>query len=246
MKTISIPTPQNVTISYEIAGLGERIAAFLIDSTIIWGSIFLIRMLVVMLVAPISWSEYDDFIDYLIIFPIFFFYTLISEISMNGQTWGKRLMGLRVVSFVGRQAVPTDFILRWVFRIIDIYFSVGAIACLMISSTQFSQRIGGVVSNTGIVRIRPRLSLQLKDIMKLSTTDNYRPQYDQVVNMKESEMLLIKNTLQRYKQHPNQAHKEAIDVLSQNVQVFLGLEQAPPDKVVFLKTLLKDYIVLTR
>ena len=246
MKTISIGTPQNVTITYEIAGLAERIGAFLIDSTIIWGSIILLRMFATIVLADSSWYDALEYLDYLIIMPIFFFYTLVSEISMNGQTWGKRLMGLRVVSFVGRQAVPTDFILRWVFRILDIYFSLGAIACLMISSTQFSQRIGGIVSNTGVVRIRPRLSLQLKDILKLNTIENYRPTYNTVTKMSESEMLLIKNAIQRYSQYPNKAHGEVIDQLTQKLKTHLEIDQVPPDKVDFLKTLLKDYIVLTR
>lgn len=246
MEVVSLPTTQNVTISHELAGLGERIASFVIDSIIIWGSIISLHLTISELLTGTSFAELITVVDYLIVFPIFFFYTLASEILMNGQTWGKRLVGLRVISLSGRQAIPSDFILRWIFRLLDIHLSLGTVASLMIATTPNAQRIGGMVSNTAVIRVRPRVTLQLKEILKLQTTENYRPQYSQVIKMKESEMLLIKSAIQRYAKHPNQAHEEALDLLTEKLRTYLQISQSPPDKIVFLKTLLQDYIVLTR
>jgi hypothetical protein len=59
-------------------------------------------------------------------------------------------------------------------------------------------------------------------------------------------MLLVKKTIDRYKNFPNPAHANAIVLLSDVLSKKLNLEQTPKDKIGFLKTLINDYVVLTR
>ena len=58
-------------------------------------------------------------------------------------------------------------------------------------------------------------------------------------------MLLVKETLKKYIKYPNVAHKKAFDLLVEKITTELNLK-TPKNKVDFLKTLLKDYILLTR
>ena len=59
-------------------------------------------------------------------------------------------------------------------------------------------------------------------------------------------MLLIKNTIDRVSKHPNEANKQlAKDLIVKTADV-LGIDVIPKNRMKFLKTLLKDYIVLTR
>jgi hypothetical protein len=51
--------------------------------------------------------------------------------------------------------------------------------------------------------------------------------------------------LKKTTQYPNEAHKRAFDLLVEKIATELDLK-IPKNKVDFLKTLLKDYIVLTR
>jgi len=64
--------------------------------------------------------------------------------------------------------------------------------------------------------------------------------------MKEEDMLVIKRVLTRYQAHPNDATTQIVrDTVTRLAQI-LDLPQEPPKKLEFLKTLIKDYIVLTR
>ena len=59
-------------------------------------------------------------------------------------------------------------------------------------------------------------------------------------------MIYVKNTLTRLSTYNNQAHEELMEDLVTRFMPLIGVEQRPLNRVEFLKTLLKDYIVLTR
>src|SRR6185295_3491620 len=124
MRTIEITTTQNVTIEYELANVRDHILAFVIDVVIMWGSI-LVLVILLEIVLPKPLTQY---ISYFVIVPVFFFYSLVSEIAANGQTWGKKALGIKVVKIDGKEAGMSDYLIRWTFRMVDIYFSLGSVA----------------------------------------------------------------------------------------------------------------------
>lgn len=187
MRTIEIDTTQNVTIQFELAGVGERIIAYIIDM-----AVMCICILALFLMIGFSQNKETNFyIFYLLIVPLFTFYSLLSEWLFNGQSAGKKLMHLKVIKLTGKQATLSDYLLRWCFRMVDIYLSSGAIASIMINSTQQAQRLGDLVANTTIVRLKPKNVVELKDILKIQTKDEYLPVYKQVVQLNESDLLLV-------------------------------------------------------
>ena len=103
---------------------------------------------------------------------------------------------------------------------------------------------GGLVSNSTVVKLNPQLSVSLADI--LNTKDNYKPKYPAIRSFRESDVLLIKQTLDRHHQYKNETHGHAISELATIVAAKLNIEGDIPNKEQFLKTLIKDYIVLTR
>lgn len=244
MRTIDIRTTQNVTITYELAGLRDRILAFVIDVCAI--------VVVEIVLGLLMWamSGVDDLLQtsfsYLVLLPAMMFYTLILENMANGQTLGKLALGIKVVKLDGTQLRFQDYLLRWVFRLIDIWLTLGALAAILSSSTDFGQRLGGLVSNSTTVRLKPKLYVKLNDILKINTTENYEPAYPAVRNFRESDMLLMKQALERYYKFKNPAHRSALVELSERSAQLLELEEVPEKKIAFLKTLIKDYIVLTR
>jgi len=58
--------------------------------------------------------------------------------------------------------------------------------------------------------------------------------------------LAIKNIVGRYLKYPNEAHYNIVVELSERLADLLEIRPLPPDRVGFLRTLLKDYVVLTR
>lgn len=244
MRTIDIRTTQNVTITYELANVRDRIFAFLIDFITIS-----IAMVVLGFITTLAagWDRtLNTLFSYLLILPVFLFYTLAFEFFANGRTLGKMALQLKVVKLDGTQLQFQDYMLRWVFRMIDIYATFGALATITASSTDHGQRLGGLVSNSTVVRTKPKLFVRLSDILKINSLDDYQPQYPAVRNFRESDMLLMKQTLERYYRFKNDAHKQAIFELTERASEVLGLPEVPDRKIAFVKTLIKDYIVLTR
>jgi len=64
--------------------------------------------------------------------------------------------------------------------------------------------------------------------------------------MTERDMLFIKSVLTRHSRYSNQAHHEVLEDLISHLMPILDIEVRPLNRVEFLKTLLRDYIVLTR
>ena len=111
MANIDINTSQNVTISYELARLRERVMAWFIDFLILWlGSYLLALGFSIAFQSQTGMYLYL----YLIVVPFSTFYTLLWESLGNGKTPGKRLLRLRVIRIDGRQPVFFDYLLRWV------------------------------------------------------------------------------------------------------------------------------------
>lgn len=243
MRTIDITTTQNVTIQYELADLKDRFFAWLID-VVIWVVGLTLLLFLFYAVAPST--RVDTYFTYLVVAPVVLFYTLVSEILMNGQTLGKKALKIRVVKLNGRQPSLSDYLFRWAFRGLDIYFSLGALGAVLVSSSQRAQRMGDLVSNTVVVRIVPQLNFKLADIMRINTIENYEPKYPEVKRFSEEDMLLVKQTIERARRYPNEAHRKAVLLMVQKLSDQMGTEPPKGDYLGFLRTLVSDYIVLTR
>jgi uncharacterized RDD family membrane protein YckC len=239
-QTIEIQTSYHVPIQFELAPLRERIIAFFIDQ-LIKGILYFILSYVVQLL------DMDGaYTKLLLLMPVLTFYTLICEIWMNGRTLGKSLLGIRVIRIDGQQPAIGDYLLRWSFRMIDIYLSFGLLAAIGISSNERGQRLGDTLAQCTVVRVSKKLDLSLADLMKIESRETYRPQYPQIVHLKESDIFLIKHTIERYQRYKNNAHQLAINELSLAFQEKLQCEIAAVNDVQFLRTLIKDYVVMTR
>lgn len=243
MRTIDITTTQNVTIQYELADLKDRFLAWLIDIIIITVAI---SIMAVIIFTALSSDRALVYFQILVLVPIILFYSLISEIVMNGRSLGKKALGLRVVKLNGRQPSLSDYLFRWAFRGLDIYFSLGALGSVLISSSARGQRMGDLVSNTVVVRTNPQLNFKLNDILRINTIENYEPKYPEVRRFSEEDMLLVKQTIERARKYPNDSHKAAVKLLVEKLTTEMGIAPPQSDYLGFLRNLVSDYIVLTR
>ncbi len=243
MKNIEIKTTQNVVLAYELAELRDRIVAFLID-IVCMGAI----------IGLLSFIGYAGF--YLegtmatafgvLLACIFLFYSLAFETLNNGQSLGKMAMKIQVIKINGGKATSADYAARWVFRMIDIYFSLGGIASILVASSVKAQRLGDIVATTAVIKLVPKVELSLADILTIKSKENHAVVYLQAKLLKEQEALLIKNVLDRYKKFPNAAHREALSMMAKRLCSVLDVQEAGHDEVQFLQTILHDYVVLTR
>lgn len=236
MRTANIHTAQNVIISFQVASLGQRALAYLMDLFIMIAGVLVINLFMAAVFYQFS------YLGYLVIA----FYTPTCEILLNGQTLGKRAMKLRVMNVKGKEPVTLDYIIRWAFRFIDLYLSFYSEAVVLSSTSPRGQRLGGILSNTMVVSLRSEMDLSLSDILRIEDRSNYQPQYEEVYRFSEEEMLTIKSLIDRQNRYKNSTYQSLISEAAEKCASVLRLSKIPRDRVSFLKTILRDYIVITR
>ncbi|MEM0991622.1 MAG: RDD family protein [Bacteroidota bacterium] len=250
MQTIDIKTTQNVAIEYELASLRDRFFATVIDVLIVRAIYYALFFLIVSAYFSGFLDESSDWLIMLFtwLLPIVFFllYQFCSELFADGQSWGKKAMKIKVVKVDGSESSLGDHLIRAVFYLVDLSLCIGIVGALSILSSKRKQRIGDYAANTAVVRLRSSISFELKDILNIDSIEGYEPTYPQVRQLSEQDMLLIKNTIARYQTHRNEAHRAIILQLTKRLEQLLDVPESPNPKIDFLKTLIRDYIVLTR
>lgn len=247
MKTIEINTTQNVEVEYPLAALGNRFMAQLID--VIVCAIFLYFFYWFVLgVFQLSFGSM--FVQtFLWLLPILFysFYFLLMEAIFKGQSIGKMAVGTRVVRIDGAAPSWGDLVLRSLLLWVDAIFSGFIVGGLLISSTDRRQRLGDMAAGTVVIlAAKNSRQIYLDHILKIHSTENYTPIYPQVRDLSEEDMLSIRSAILRFQEYHNASHVEAIENLVIHLKNILGIRGNISDKIEFLKTLIRDYIVLTR
>lgn len=243
MQTIEINTAQNVKIDYELAGLRHRIFAFLIDFLLMCVLIFILATL-----CNLIFIDNNQLLIDLIAFIVLGFYSIFNEIFFKGQSLGKKAMGLKIIKTNGAELEFYDLFCRWSTRLIDIYLSLGGIACFLISSNKNGQRIGDLIAGTCVIKTQNSYQFSLNDIEKLNQrfVENDNLKYPLVKRLSEQDVLLIKKLLSRLKEYDNKAHKNALDEMVLKLASVLELKEIPTDKEKFLNQLISEYIIQTR
>ena len=235
MSTIKITTSQNIDIEYELAGIGERIVATILDNLIKFAYAFISMMIFTALHLSETWEWIYGII--VVVLP-YAFYTLVSEIFMNGQTIGKRTMNIRVVSLEGAQATIGQYLIRWLFQPIDFYVSFYACAFLAVVLSNRSQRVGDMIAGTIVIKtVVPRTSFQQTILVPAVEAENYTVTFPEAANLTDPEMQLIRDVVFTVRRTGNtMLAYHAAEKIKQTIRVQSTLE--PMD---FLRVLIEDY-----
>jgi len=237
LKSISIQTTQHVKIDYELASWADRALAFVIDAFVL--AIFLWLMFLVFSGAT--------YVHYLITLPVFLFLNVAIEVFNNGQSWGKKMMGIKIVKLNSSTLKTSDFAIRWCFRFLDIYGTFGLLASLFVGSSKNNQRLGDMLASTVVIRLNSKQRLSLSDLLRIQTISDYKPLYQQATRLSEKDVLTVKNVLDDFKDYKNIAHAQLVDECTAKIMQVMGLTEHQQDKnLEFLRIVLKDYVVLTR
>jgi uncharacterized RDD family membrane protein YckC len=248
MQTIDLKTTQNVTIEYELATLGERMLAVIVDLVIVGIAYFLLVAIISAAFSTGAWSGMQaGVLGFVIPLACFLIYSFLFELLSHGQSLGKKALSIQVVRLDGEEPAPADYLLRAVFYFVDLLATAGILGGLLISSSPKRQRLGDMTAGTSVIKMNASNRFGLGDILRISSLEDYEPQYPEVRQFSEEDMLLIKNTIARYQRYPNEANRNIL----QDLATQLGLQLDAPreetrNATEFLKTLIRDYIVLTR
>ncbi len=242
MDQLTIQTPEQTTLEYPLAGIGSRFLALALD-TLIELAAFLVLFLLGVLWVRIGGSfwrpatVWGEAIAVLIAFSIYYGYFAVFESIWNGQTPGKRWMGLRVIQDSGRPLNPFQAIARNMVRLVDQipgFYCIGVASALL---NRRNKRLGDFVSGTVVVHERS-LGAMAPDWLpaQVHTATIY-----QVRPLTETEIQLIETFLHR---------RESLDLdlrtrMARSVaeRIAQKLEVAPaqrPGDEPFLETVFQD------
>jgi len=232
MPTIRITTSQNIDIDYEIAGLGPRIVARLLD-----GVLFGLIIIAAVIAGILSHLEEISAIATIVVFVILYvFYDLLCEIFMNGQSIGKKIMKIKVISLDGGRPSVGQYMLRWLFRIVDFSLTSGLCGLISVAVSEKNQRVGDMVAGTALISTKP--NTKMRDIaFTPPEEEGYIPVFAEAAQLNDREIALVHEVLSSYIQSGNSVILyNTATKLKQVLNV-----QTNMDDMQFLQTLIKDY-----
>jgi len=258
MPLIQIETPFNIELEFEIAEVYKRLFAYLIDFSILL--VYFMSM---------KYFYYGGFnlagaenlkshvgLDILTISIPMLLYSLVCEVMMHGQTIGKKIFNIRIISVAGGEPSLSQYMTRWIFKVFEwpfffgyTFFSLqniaayiivtgfwGLVVLIFIAVSKKNQRLGDIAANTVVINTVSPFSVNDTVFMEISDK-NYVVTFPQVLKLSDRDINTIKNVVNLYHQAQN---SQTCDRLAWKVQEVLQI-QTDMYSINFLETLLADY-----
>jgi uncharacterized RDD family membrane protein YckC len=269
MSAIKIPTNFNIDLEFEIPEFYRRLVSLLIDVVIEY---FYLRIASEIYKSIARNTEYSIDAEYnlqavglLLLLPVLV-YHLVLEITMNGQSVGKKIMGIRVVNEIGSRPSISQFLIRWFLRISDLWIAllililmsnpdfsrdiettfivIAALAFLitdivLVVSSKKGQRIGDILAKTILIRTNPKGNIE--ETVFREVADNYVPSFPQIMQLSDKDINAIKSILETARKKGDFNMAEAA---STKIKTHLRID-SNMDPFDFLDVLLKDYNFLS-
>lgn len=267
MSVVRIPTNFNIDLEFEVPEFYRRLLAWLLDVVLLF---FYFKIAGQIYQAfqqshnPLDIDqEYNNqFLSIILLLPVFIYHP-VCEITMNGQSIGKKIMRLQVVNETGGRPAISQFLIRWLIRTADLmvviiilynvlvfmdsrllWALIGSILLLitdvvLVVSTRKSQRLGDILAKTILIRTQAKGSIE--DTVFVAVADDYIPAFPQIMQLNDKDINAIKSILEtaRRKGDINMA-TAASEKIKAHLKITSSL--SPFD---FLAVLLKDYNYLS-
>ncbi|HMF73743.1 MAG TPA: RDD family protein [Flavitalea sp.] len=249
MGLVKLDTGFNIQVEFAITPFHKRLIAWLIDLLVCWLYVKLMS-LIFHIPSFFIWTGSWHWREILVGLPVLF-YHLICEIVFNGQSVGKMIMNIRIITAQGGQPGISQYMIRWVFRLIDFpLLLLGSLinndlpwylfpllfcglACVIF--TERSQRIGDILADTIIIDLKNNTSWQ--DTVFTEVESSYTPKYPTVMHLSDRDINTLKSIIESVKRKND--HELAMRISDRiKSKLKIDTDQEPAE---FLKTLLKDY-----
>jgi uncharacterized RDD family membrane protein YckC len=189
---LSIETPEQVALEFPLAGVGSRFLAVAVD-TLLQVAVGLVILLIALGVFAALRAAGVWVAAFVIIagFLVFYGYFAAFEAFWHGQTPGKRLVGLRVLSVSGRPIRFDEALLRNLLRVVDQLPGVYAVGIVAMLASTRSQRLGDLAAGTVVVHEKALTA------PVLTVAEPRVPSWTGAAGLSDAELLLVETFLQR-------------------------------------------------
>lgn len=144
---LTILSPEKTILTYRLAGLGVRVGAHLIDLILIGGVYYIVFFVLVLAGAVTNMNLAMGLIIFLAAAMPFGYFILLEGL-WNGQTVGKKSLGLRVRMSDGTPVTFSAALGRNIMRPADMVPGLYFVGLLAMFTNTRSQRIGDLIANT--------------------------------------------------------------------------------------------------
>lgn len=232
--SIQFNTAQNVNIELEVATIGQRISGYLLDSLIIIAYVFFLFYVLS------NGFSFDDsigrgigFMIIPLLLPIMF-YSLLFEIFFNGQSPGKQIVGTRVVNLSGEKVTVGQYLIRWLFRMVDFQIFGPLVAVLAVALGKNGQRVGDMVAGTSVIDTKTKRLARIDQFHDIEP--DYLPKYQVAKQLNDQEIRLIKEVIANRSEN----RFSIVTTMADKVQetLLITKEESSED---FLKKIIKDH-----
>ncbi len=243
MKIITITTPENISLDYELAGIGSRMVGAVVDHLLQLGIVAVISLSGILSMPVMRDQPLAQFLKsthlamiLVITFLIMFGYFVFFEAIWSGQTPGKKLAQIQVIRASGQPAGFTEALVRNIFRLVDflpVYYLTGI---LVIFFSPANRRLGDVVAGTLVVR--------LKDNLKPAVLPDLQVETDIPIDLSTvtgESYALVRNFLLR-RENLNLAHRARLGKkITRLMAEPMGLNPEKLDPEEFLEAVAVEY-----
>jgi len=243
MQIVKITTSQNIDIDYEVAGLGDRVLARIVDMGVFMGVTYILYFVCIFFFFAVFQDGVNASLPVaLIVMAVIYslviiFYDLVAEVFFNGQSIGKHALKIRVVNVNGARPTLGQFLLRWVFRLVDFGLTLGIGALISVAVSDKKQRIGDIVAGTTLVKTTPRT--ELKDLFFAPPDEDYEPVFSGVGTLTDADITLVHEVIASFKSTGN---SQLVYNMAMRIKDHMGIDiPAGMNEFDFLKAIVKDY-----
>ena len=157
---------------------------------------------------------------------------------MEGQTFGKKVVKIKVVKIDGFQASFGDYLMRWFFRLVDVFSNSGVVGLVSIIVSKNNQRLGGIASGTAVISLKNKINISHTILENLK--QDYVPKFPQVIALSDNDVRIIKENFQRAIKVDD---RQVISRLSNKIKETIKVEVNPTEftERMFIQAVIKDY-----
>ena len=155
---------------------------------------------------------------------------------MNGQSFGKKITGIKVVKLDGTQPNFGSYLIRSMLRFIDLALFTPVVAIISIAVSMKSQRLGDLAAGTTVIKLNSNISL--KDTILFEQKPEYKIVYEQVALLNDREANLIKEVLEFCEKQNQPQH---LKQLADKLKLKFTIDNVKQTDWEFLVTILNDY-----
>jgi len=234
MIVVKLDTGFNIEVEFPITQFHRRLLAWVIDLLVIFAYVQIVSKIFDLPAFFIWFIDFFGSWTWVVATLPSALYHLLMEIFLNGQSIGKQVMKIKVITLEGGQPSISQYMIRWMFRMIDFgLLFLPSFFCVIL--TPRSQRVGDLIAGTIVIDTNPKTTWQ--DTIFTEIRSDYKPKYAQVMQLSDRDINTLTSIIASVRKRNDYelAHR-----ISERIQSKLNM-QAEEDSLTFLEILLKDY-----